>query len=155
MILANLQCIRNIVRDEGPRAFYKGLGPACVGIAPYIALNFTAFDLFKKHLPDNSSFVNAFMAATLATSICYPLDTIRRQMQMKGSTYPNVVAAFFGIMALDGIRGLYRFDIDIQRFSTPYPTLHDANLVFLKNPVRSAGDGYPTLSRICPTHLFG
>ena len=129
-IFVNLQCIRNIIREEGFWAFYKGLGPACVGIAPYIALNFTAFDLFKKHLPDNSSFVNAFMAATLATSICYPLDTIRRQMQMKGSTHPNVVAAFFAIMAADGIRGLYRFDIDTQRLSTPYSTLCDNNLFF-------------------------
>ena len=43
-----------------------------------------------------------------ATGGCYPLDTIRRQMQLKSSTYANVFTACTGIIARDGIGGLYR-----------------------------------------------
>lgn len=34
-----------MLRDEGVKSFYKGLGPSLLGIAPYIALNFCVFDL--------------------------------------------------------------------------------------------------------------
>jgi hypothetical protein len=40
------QVIRSVVRDEGVWAFYKGLIPSCVGIAPYSSINFAAFDLY-------------------------------------------------------------------------------------------------------------
>ena len=43
-----------------------------------------------------------------ATGGCYPLDTIRRQMQLKSSTYTNVFTACAGIVTRDGIGGLYR-----------------------------------------------
>jgi len=39
------QVIRSVIRDEGVWAFYKGLLPSCVGIAPYSSINFAAFDL--------------------------------------------------------------------------------------------------------------
>ena len=34
-----------MLKEEGVLAFYKGLGPSLLSIAPYIALNFCAFDL--------------------------------------------------------------------------------------------------------------
>lgn len=43
-----------------------------------------------------------------ATGGCYPLDTIRRQMQLKTSTHANVFAAATAIVARDGVMGLYR-----------------------------------------------
>lgn len=56
----------------------------------------------KKALPDNvqrkaeASIVTAIVSASIATLTCYPLDTIRRQMQMKGSPYKTVLDAFPG-----------------------------------------------------------
>ena len=43
-----------------------------------------------------------------ATGGCYPLDTIRRQMQLKSSTHANVFSAAVAIVARDGVGGLYR-----------------------------------------------
>ena len=40
------QVVRSVLREEGVWAFYKGLLPSCVGIAPYSSINFAAFDLF-------------------------------------------------------------------------------------------------------------
>ena len=36
-------------------------------------------------------------AGTLASSVCYPLDTIRRRMQMVGRTYNGQIDAFVTI----------------------------------------------------------
>lgn len=42
--------VRAVIRDEGPAAFYKGLVPSIVGIAPYSSINFAAFDLCVLHV---------------------------------------------------------------------------------------------------------
>ncbi|KAB1224338.1 putative envelope ADP,ATP carrier protein, chloroplastic [Morella rubra] len=104
----------NMLREEGFASFFYGLGPSLLGIAPYIAVNFCVFDLVKKSLPEKyqkrteTSLITAIVSASLATVTCYPLDTIRRQMQMKGTPYKTVLHSFKGILARDGIIGLYR-----------------------------------------------
>ncbi|KAH8505982.1 hypothetical protein Peur_044727 [Populus x canadensis] len=103
-----------MLREEGVASFYYGLGPSLLGIAPYIAVNFCIFDLVKKSLPEKyqqktqSSLLTAVVSAAVATLTCYPLDTVRRQMQMKGTPYKSVLDAFPGIVQRDGVIGLYR-----------------------------------------------
>lgn len=109
-----LQVASTMLREEGLTSFYRGLGPSLLGIAPYVALNFCAFDLIKNSLPEEvrktpaASFVTAFLSASLATSMCYPLDTVRRQLQMKDTPFLTIGDAFPGIVARDGVIGLYR-----------------------------------------------
>lgn len=109
-----IQVASTMLREEGLSSFYRGLGPSLLGIAPYIALNFCAFDLIKKSLPEEirktpaASFLTAFLSASLATTLCYPLDTVRRQLQMKATPYHTILDAFPGIVARDGVLGLYR-----------------------------------------------
>ncbi|CAL9002794.1 unnamed protein product [Prunus brigantina] len=104
----------NMLREEGVASFYYGLGPSLIGIAPYIAVNFCIFDLVKKSLPEEfqkkteASLLTGLVSASLATLTCYPLDTVRRQMQMKGTPYKTVLDAIPGIVARDGLIGLYR-----------------------------------------------
>ncbi|XP_028764353.1 probable envelope ADP,ATP carrier protein, chloroplastic isoform X2 [Neltuma alba] len=91
-----------MLRDEGFASFYYGLGPSLIGIAPYIAVNFCVFDLLKKSLPEKyqkrteTSLLTAVLSASLATITCYPLDTVRRQMQIKGTPYNTVLDALTG-----------------------------------------------------------
>ncbi|EOA24088.1 hypothetical protein CARUB_v10017319mg [Capsella rubella] len=108
------QVALSMIRDEGIASFYYGLGPSLVGIAPYIAVNFCIFDLVKKSLPEEysqkaqSSLLTAVLSAGIATLTCYPLDTVRRQMQMRGTPYKSIPEAFAGIIDRDGLIGLYR-----------------------------------------------
>ncbi|CDP06490.1 unnamed protein product [Coffea canephora] len=104
----------NMLKEEGVASFYSGLGPSLIGIAPYIAVNFCVFDLVKKALPEEyqkrteTSLITGLISATVATVMCYPLDTVRRQMQMRGTPYKTVLDAFPGILERDGLVGLYR-----------------------------------------------
>jgi len=108
------QVALNMLREEGLASFYGGLGPSLIAIAPYIAVNFCVFDLMKKSVPEKyknrpeTSLATALLSATFATLMCYPLDTIRRQMQMKGTPYNTVFDAIPGIVERDGLTGLYR-----------------------------------------------
>ena len=48
---------------------------ACTaGIAPYMALELASYDLMPSEVP---GFAKGFTAALFATSLCYPLDTVR------------------------------------------------------------------------------
>lgn len=108
------QVALSMLRDEGVASFYSGLGPSLIGIAPYIAVNFCIFDLVKKSLPEKyqkrpeTSLVTALLSSTIATFTCYPLDTVRRQMQMRGTPYKTVLDALPGIVEREGWIGLYR-----------------------------------------------
>ncbi|KAG2445372.1 hypothetical protein HYH02_008837 [Chlamydomonas schloesseri] len=104
-----------MVRTEGMISLYKGLVPTLIGIAPYAALNFASYDLIKKWMyhgeRPQSAVANLMVggaSGTIAASVCYPLDTIRRRMQMKGQAYKNQMDAFRTIMAKEGMRGFYR-----------------------------------------------
>ncbi|KAM3348991.1 hypothetical protein ACQJBY_022269 [Aegilops geniculata] len=96
------QVALNMLREEGLASFYGGLGPSLIGIAPYIAVNFCVFDLMKKSVPEKyksrpeTSLATALLSATFATLMCYPLDTVRRQMQMKGTPYNTIFDAIPG-----------------------------------------------------------
>lgn len=108
------QVALNMLKEEGIASFYNGLGPSLIGIAPYIAVNFCVFDLVKKGLPEKyqkrteASLITGLISATVATLSCYPLDTVRRQMQMRGTPYKTVLDAIQGILERDGLVGLYR-----------------------------------------------
>lgn len=109
--------LTTIVRTEGVVALYKGLLPTLVGIAPYAALNFATYDLLKQKLyhgnykKEQHPVANLFLgglAGTVAATVCFPLDTIRRRMQMKGQMYKGQMDAFATIWRVEGLRGFYR-----------------------------------------------
>ena len=58
----------------------------------------------KKSVPEKyknrpeTSLATALLSATFATLMCYPLDTVRRQMQMKGTPYNTVLMLFQVVM---------------------------------------------------------
>lgn len=96
---------RHLYRTGGARIFFRGLGPALAGIAPYMALELAAFDLLPRdRVP---VFARGFCAALIATSFCYPLDTIRRQIQLS-ATGQGVAAVVGYTLRTEGLGGLYR-----------------------------------------------
>ena len=105
-----------MIRTEGTISLYKGLVPTLIGVAPYAALNFASYDMLKRHvygggLVKQSAVTNLFvggLAGTLAATACYPLDTVRRRMQMKGVIYKSQIDAMKTIWSTEGMRGFYR-----------------------------------------------
>ncbi|KAJ6362877.1 hypothetical protein OIU78_003129 [Salix suchowensis] len=133
-----------MLREEGVASFYYGLGPSLLSIAPYIAVNFCIFDLVKKSLPEKyqqktqSSLLTAVVSAAVATLTCYPLDTVRRQMQMKGNPYKSVLDAFPGIMQRDGIIGLYRGFVPNALKNLPNSSIRLTTFDFVKRLIAAS-----------------
>lgn len=104
--------MRQVVATEGGwRALYKGLVPTVAGIAPYVALNFTVYETSKSWLlqrkrrfAENTSggggvvdssaielsvptkLACGGLAGAVAQTCTFPLDVIRRRMQVHRST---------------------------------------------------------------------
>ncbi|GJZ12027.1 probable envelope ADP,ATP carrier protein, chloroplastic [Tanacetum coccineum] len=102
-------CLK-MLKEEGLGSFYRGLGPSLIGIAPYVDINFCGKEVVARKFRNRpeASILIAFVAAKIATLTCYPLDTVRRQMQMRGTPYKSILDAFPAIVARDGVAGLYR-----------------------------------------------
>ena len=66
-------CHLESLRHHGP-VLKGGCALFTTGIAPYMAIELAAFDLLPQHM---SSFARGFSAALIATTFCYPLDTLR------------------------------------------------------------------------------
>ncbi|KAG6725576.1 hypothetical protein I3842_02G039200 [Carya illinoinensis] len=90
--------LSTVLREEGPRALYKGWLPSVIGVIPYVGLNFSVYESLKDFLiqtkpfglvEDNELSVTTRLACgaaagTVGQTVAYPLDVIRRRMQMVG-----------------------------------------------------------------------
>ena len=77
---------RTIFREEGVYGFYKGLGPTLGTIAPFMGIQLTVYDVIKESAdfqPNAFTYlVCGAFAAMVAQTVMYPLDIVRRQMQI-------------------------------------------------------------------------
>ena len=82
-------------------------------MTPFIAINFAVFDIMKENI-DPSNINNTVVlglgsiSALLSQTLCYPLDTIRRRMQLKDSNYKNGYQVAKGIIKNESIRNFYK-----------------------------------------------
>ncbi|CAK9042453.1 Calcium-binding mitochondrial carrier protein SCaMC-1 (Mitochondrial ATP-Mg/Pi carrier protein 1) (Mitochondrial Ca(2+)-dependent solute carrier protein 1) (Small calcium-binding mitochondrial carrier protein 1) (Solute carrier family 25 member 24), partial [Durusdinium trenchii] len=114
--------VRSVYMENGLRTFYKGYTPAMLSLSPFIAINFASFDtlktwyygdvkMSKKELQQRNPAVILGLGATagiIAQTACYPLDTVRRRMQLAGKTYSSTANAFATILKEEGFLGFYK-----------------------------------------------
>ncbi|GAB4824186.1 hypothetical protein N2152v2_011232 [Parachlorella kessleri] len=98
--------VATLLKEGRGAAFYRGLGASLLGIAPYMGLELATFDLLPQDkLP---SFARGFTAALVATAACYPLDTVRRRIQLSAGQSVAWQAAALTILQDEGVKGFYR-----------------------------------------------
>ncbi|XP_015118425.1 mitochondrial carrier protein Rim2 [Diachasma alloeum] len=120
-----IECLRYIIKYEGLRALFKGLGPNLVGVAPSRAIYFCTYSkskgFFNSLLPPDSPMVHVcsatcagFVASTATNPIWFvktrlqldhhakhtrAIDCIKRIYQQSGflGFYKGIVASYVGI----------------------------------------------------------
>ncbi|QDS68081.1 mitochondrial thiamine pyrophosphate transporter [Venturia effusa] len=124
-----LDGIKQIHRNEGTAGFFRGLRAANAQIIPYMGLFFTFYETFKpllhaQPLPLESlgtaDGLAGIFASVLSKTAVYPLDTVRKRLQVQGPSrekyvhrnipeYTSGVAATIKmILQREGVRGMYR-----------------------------------------------
>ncbi|CAE7186900.1 UXT3, partial [Symbiodinium microadriaticum] len=89
-----LDCFLSAWRKGGVRGLYAGCFASMLEIAPYSAIVFTSYEGIKQRLmpagstgvlPSGPQILAGACSGMIAASICYPLDTIRRQLMLDGA----------------------------------------------------------------------
>ncbi|KAF7289427.1 Mitochondrial carrier protein [Mycena chlorophos] len=116
--------IRDIYREESPRALFKGLGPTLVGVVPARSINFFTYGNGKQIIANNfnngqeTSWVHLTAAAIagIATGTATnPIWVVKTRLQLESSGSEGSKSALGGswkmirnIMRDEGIRGFYK-----------------------------------------------
>ncbi|GAA5849927.1 hypothetical protein JCM9279_002465 [Rhodotorula babjevae] len=122
------QTILDILRSDGPGAFFHGLGPALILVSNPI-LQFTLFEQLKNlilrrralrltkgsagapPLTDLDFFLLGAVTKLFATSVTYPYLTVKARMQAGNAVGKSYTSSFDGlrkIVAAEGPQGLYK-----------------------------------------------
>jgi solute carrier family 25 thiamine pyrophosphate transporter 19 len=121
------RAISQIGREEGVRGFFRGLGPGLAQIIPYMGFFFAAYETLRPHLcglelpfGSGGAALAGTMASVMAKTGTFPLDLVRKRIQVQGPTrgryvhknipeyYGGTVGAVRMILRAEGFRGLYR-----------------------------------------------
>ncbi|KAL4658489.1 solute carrier family 25 member 33 isoform X4 [Arapaima gigas] len=113
------QVFRSILKTEGPRSLFRGLGPNLVGVAPSRAIYFAAYSRSKETLNDifapNSGIVHvssAGIAGFITNSLMNPIWMVKTRMQLeKRNGYKKAkttIQCAKYVYQTQGLRGFYR-----------------------------------------------
>ncbi|KAK3106414.1 hypothetical protein FSP39_019519, partial [Pinctada imbricata] len=100
-----VHAVQSIYKDGGVYSLYKGIVPTLLGMVPYAGLSFYTFHLLKTKVLENfpefcgkpcprntgglvlilpAKLVCGGLAGAVAQTFSYPLDVVRRKMQLSG-----------------------------------------------------------------------
>lgn len=110
---------RIIVRQNGVLGLYKGLGSSLIGIGPFIGVKMSSFDwMMATFGPEKGNknvvyynLVIGALAGTLAVTVTYPTDLVRKLMQLNGQpghNYKNLGDACMQLWRNEGFMGFYK-----------------------------------------------
>ncbi|WOL03919.1 solute carrier family 25 member 44-like isoform X1 [Canna indica] len=130
-----LHAAATILRQEGPRGFYRGFATSLAGTVPARALYMGALEATKSAVgtatlrlgvaePVASAAASAaagISAAVAAQVVWTPVDVVSQRLMVQGSAtakYRGGIDAFKKILCSDGLRGLYRgFGLSIVTYA--------------------------------------
>ncbi|XP_058096804.1 probable mitochondrial adenine nucleotide transporter BTL3 [Magnolia sinica] len=112
------ELIQTIAASQGLKGFWKGNFVNILRTAPFKAVNFYAYDTYRKQLLKISGneettnferFLAGAAAGITATMLCLPMDTIRTQLVAPGGeALGGVIGAFRHMIQTEGFFSLYK-----------------------------------------------
>lgn len=86
-----LHAFVKIVQEEGPSELYRGLTPSLIGVIPYAATNYFAYDTLKKlyrktfkkqEISNVATLLIGSAAGAISSTATFPLEVARKHMQV-------------------------------------------------------------------------
>lgn len=113
--------LKKIVHEEGIVGLYRGIGATLMQVAPSLAINYAAYETARsawlayteEDVPTIGMSLTCGSAAGLVSSTAtFPLDLVRRRLQLQGQSrsskvYGSYLGAFKDIVTTEGWKGLY------------------------------------------------
>ncbi|CAL9102059.1 unnamed protein product [Musa textilis] len=117
-------CVSHMVQNEGFLSLYKGLAAALISMGPASAVFYTVYDILKtSHLSKTKkkrtnvveraelgpawTLAYGAIAGACSETVTYPLEVIRRQLQLQQSTNLGLPSAFIDLVKRGGAESLF------------------------------------------------
>ncbi|CAL9180772.1 unnamed protein product [Musa hybrid cultivar] len=117
-------CVSHMVQNEGFLSLYKGLAAALISMGPASAVFYTVYDILKSsHLSETKkkrtnvvertelgpawTLAYGAIAGACSETVTYPLEVIRRQLQLQQSTNLGLASAFIDLVKRGGAESLF------------------------------------------------
>eukprot|EP00658_Telonema_sp_P-2_P011821 TRINITY_DN1452_c0_g1_i10.p1 TRINITY_DN1452_c0_g1~~TRINITY_DN1452_c0_g1_i10.p1 ORF type:complete len:331 (+),score=59.44 TRINITY_DN1452_c0_g1_i10:172-1164(+) len=120
-----VQGLGSVVQTEGVLALYKGLPATLIQVVPSMAMSYASYETCKFNLAAHKLFsdetglptvgatlVSAVVAGMISSTAMFPIDVIRRRLQLDGtggerSRYRGLVHCAQSMIKREGFRALY------------------------------------------------
>ncbi|KAH8990131.1 mitochondrial inner membrane protein [Lactarius hatsudake] len=150
-------CVKKVLRNEGFRGFYRGLGPQLIGVAPEKAIKLTVNDLVRGRAMDPETgrispfweVVAGGTAGGCQVVFTNPLEIVKIRLQVQGEAAAVEGAAPRGaahIIRQLGLLGLYRGASACLLRDIPFSAIYFPAYSHLKKDVFHEGYHGKTLS---------
>ncbi|KAI3454195.1 hypothetical protein Pfo_010858 [Paulownia fortunei] len=116
-----LDAFVKILQEGGLGELYRGLTPSLIGVIPYAAANYCAYDTLRKayrkifqqeKIGNIETLFIGSTAGAISSTATFPLEVARKHMQVGAvsgrQVYKNVLHALASILEQEGIQGLYK-----------------------------------------------
>lgn len=137
------KALRKMYRDEGWRGFMRGNGTNCIRIVPYSAVQFGAYNVYKRFaeptpgadLDPLRRLICGGLAGITSVTFTYPLDIVRTRLSIQSASFaalgkhegklPGMWLTMINMYKTEGgIVGLYRGIIPTVAGVAPYVGLN-------------------------------
>ena len=121
---------RKMIKESGPRSYYRGLTMGLVGMFPYSAIDLTTYEFLKRIITTRNAskrkcslrdaepgrMITGLIGAvssSFGATVVYPINLVRTRMQSQGTvihpyTYTGWRDCFSRTIKGEGLVGLYR-----------------------------------------------
>ncbi|KAL8055896.1 hypothetical protein ABFX02_04G084800 [Erythranthe guttata] len=126
------QAVRSILKSDGPKGFYRGIGAMALGAGPAHAVYFSVYEFCKKRFsggnPDNHAAhaASGVCATVVSDGVLTPMDMVKQRLQLGDSPYKGVWDCVKRVLREEGFGAFYASYRTTVLMNAPFTAVHFA-----------------------------
>lgn len=105
--------IKNIYLKDGISGYFAGVKPAILSVAATMGVTFWSYEVTRDFSRDFNGIpfiegICGFFAGAFSKAVTFPLDTIRKRVQIQAGTKISAVGVTRNVLRNEGVFGLYK-----------------------------------------------
>eukprot|EP00931_Biecheleriopsis_adriatica_P088591 TRINITY_DN62884_c0_g1_i1.p1 TRINITY_DN62884_c0_g1~~TRINITY_DN62884_c0_g1_i1.p1 ORF type:complete len:480 (-),score=61.81 TRINITY_DN62884_c0_g1_i1:257-1696(-) len=144
-----VDCGRELFREGGVRAFYRGALPTLAGCIPYSGIQRLTYDWMQQEYVRRSEAMSpsplvglccGLISSAIGMTASYPLVLVRTRMQMqKAGHYDGVYDCALRTVRAEGVRGLFKGIVPNLAKAAPAAAINFALYDYAKEVIHASG----------------
>ncbi|KAL6532586.1 hypothetical protein OROHE_014008 [Orobanche hederae] len=126
------QALHSILKRDGIRGLYRGIGAMGLGAGPSHAVYFSIYEICKKSFsggnPNNSAAhaLSGVCATVASDAVLTPMDMVKQRLQLSSSPYNGVWDCIRRVAREEGIRAFFASYRTTVLMNAPFTAVHFA-----------------------------